>query len=75
VKQVADSTFAPHRKEELYDLKKDPDQLHNVAGDPTYAETTKKLRRQLQVELVKSNDPRMAVTDDTNQSTAESPRK
>ncbi len=75
VKRVADLTFARHPKEELYDLKKDPDQLHNVAGDPTYAETAKKLRRQLEVELVKSDDPRMAVTDDTNQSAAESSRK
>lgn len=70
---MADLIFTRHPKEELYDLEKDPDQLHNVAGDATCAETTKKLRRQLQAELVKSGDPRLAVTDDTNRTTQESP--
>jgi arylsulfatase A-like enzyme len=31
--------------EMLYDLRRDPDELKNVAGDPTYAETLKAMRQ------------------------------
>ena len=44
--------------DELYDLRKDPYQLNNVAGDPDYAEIVKKLREQLMNELRESEDPR-----------------
>lgn len=30
--------------EELYDLRTDPDELHNLAGDPTYANTLARMR-------------------------------
>ena len=30
--------------EELYDLKADPDEQRNLAGDPNYAQTLRKLR-------------------------------
>ncbi len=33
--------------EELYDLQKDPDEVHNVAGDPAYAKILQELRAKL----------------------------
>jgi arylsulfatase A-like enzyme len=56
----ADLAFIRHPQEELYDLGKDPDQLHNVAGDVDYANAKKSLRSKLDAELVKSGDPRVA---------------
>ena len=32
---------------ELYDLKKDPQELRSVFGDPEYAQTTKRLEKEL----------------------------
>jgi arylsulfatase A-like enzyme len=61
VKRFADLAFAPHPDEELYDLRSDPDQLQNVAADEKYVRTRDRLRRQLDAELIKSNDPRVAV--------------
>jgi N-sulfoglucosamine sulfohydrolase len=45
--------------EELYDLKKDPHQTKNLAGDPAYAGTLRNLSDQLMAELEKGNDPRL----------------
>lgn len=45
--------------EELYDLRKDPHQIKNVAGIPDYAANLKKLRRQLMAELEAGQDPRL----------------
>lgn len=59
VKDLAELAFIRHSSEELYDLKKDPDQLRNVARDPKYADTRKQLRRKLDAELIKSDDPRL----------------
>ena len=40
--------FAPERaEEELYDLKHDPHELHNLAGDPRFADTLRPLRNRL----------------------------
>lgn len=44
--------------EELFDLRKDPDQLHNVASDRAYGAIKKKLAGQMQGYLVKTQDPR-----------------
>jgi uncharacterized sulfatase len=44
--------------EELYDNRKDPDQMKNVAADPQYAAVKEKLARQLDAELVQTGDPR-----------------
>ena len=57
----ADLSFARRPAEELYDLRKDPDQLNNVADDREYVETRRQLRRQLDAELIKSGDPRLDV--------------
>jgi len=38
--------FAPRKpKEELYDVVRDPDQVHNLAGDPEYAARLAKMRK------------------------------
>jgi hypothetical protein len=50
----------------LYDLRKDPDQLLNVADDAKYANARRKLRRQLDAELIKSQDPRLAAKEEAS---------
>lgn len=54
--------FLTHPEEELYDLAKDPDQLCNVVQDSSYTQIRQQLRQKLDVELRKSNDPRLAVS-------------
>ena len=44
--------------EELYDLQKDPHQLHNVASEPEYDEVKEKLRARLDRRLSQTGDPR-----------------
>lgn len=44
---------------ELYDLKKDPHQMNNVAASDDYAGIRKQLHEQLMEELKKNNDPRL----------------
>jgi uncharacterized sulfatase len=51
--------FAKRPAEELYDLKKDPDQIHNVASDPEYAPHLKNLSRELNDILKTAQDPRV----------------
>ena len=51
--------FGKRPATELYDLKKDPDQLVNIAADSAYAETVKRLKARLFAELKKTNDPRV----------------
>ena len=50
--------FGKRPAEELYDLRKDPDQLFNVADDPEYGASLKSLSAQLVTELEASGDPR-----------------
>lgn len=45
--------------EELYDLRKDPDQLKNVASDKQYANAKKQVAESLQSELRATGDPRV----------------
>jgi len=59
VKPLFALAFGKHPAEELYDLAKDPDQLHNVAADPAYAAARKKLAAQLMAELRATADPRV----------------
>jgi N-sulfoglucosamine sulfohydrolase len=50
--------FAKRPAEELYDLKKDPGQLHNVASDKAYTGILEDMRKRLQERLSALNDPR-----------------
>lgn len=59
VKRYFELSFAKRPAEELYDLKSDPDQLVNVAGDPKFADTLKRLALQLETELRETSDPRV----------------
>jgi uncharacterized sulfatase len=54
-----DLGFAKRPAEELYDLRNDPDQVVNVAGDPKYAEYKRKFSAQLMDVLQRANDPRV----------------
>jgi arylsulfatase A-like enzyme len=53
--------FAKRGAVELYDCQRDPDQVKNLAGDPKYAGTVKKLRKQLVAYLEKTADPRFTA--------------
>ena len=53
-----DYAFAKRSGEELYDLKKDPDNLTNVATDPAYADIKRKLAEQMASTLFAAGDPR-----------------
>lgn len=59
VKPLFDLACGKRPAEELFDLRKDPGQLHNVADDPAYADTRKKLAAQLTAELKATADPRI----------------
>jgi arylsulfatase A-like enzyme len=52
----------PHPQEELYDLKADPAQLHNVAGQPRYAQALAQLREGLVAALRAAGDPRLVMS-------------
>jgi arylsulfatase A-like enzyme len=51
--------FAPRPAEELYDLRKDRDQIKNLADDPAYAAAKARMAKQLTDELKKAGDPRV----------------
>jgi arylsulfatase A-like enzyme len=53
--------FSPRPEEELYDLRKDPGQLHNVAADKDHQTQRAWHRELLEAQLVASDDPRMGV--------------
>ncbi len=54
-----DYAFAKRPLEELFDLRKDPDQMQNVAADPAYAEARRELAEQLRKRLTDLGDPRV----------------
>jgi N-sulfoglucosamine sulfohydrolase len=58
-KKFYDFAFAKRPLEELYDLKKDPDQVTNVAADPAYASQKQELADRLLKTLADANDPRV----------------
>lgn len=52
------ATFAKRPAEELYDVTKDPGEMHNLAGKPEYAEVQKQLRAELDHWMAATGDPR-----------------
>ena len=57
-KILFDLSFAKRPAEEFYDLRADPWQMHNVAGDARFAVSQKKLRADLDQYLTATKDPR-----------------
>src|SRR5262245_5818652 len=47
------------RREELFVLASDPDQINNVAGDPRFEKIRKELNGRLMRELTRTKDPRV----------------
>ena len=60
-----DYAFAKRSGEELYDLRSDPDEIVNVAGDPAYAETKRELSERLLEILTDARDPRVTGDGET----------
>ncbi len=54
------AAFAKRPAMELYDLKKDPDQLRNVAEEAAYADVVQRLEEQLMGQLIATQDPRVS---------------
>jgi N-sulfoglucosamine sulfohydrolase len=59
VPELYDLAFGKRPEEELYDLKNDPDQIHNIAADPAYTNALQSLSSQLMAELRRTGDPRV----------------
>jgi uncharacterized sulfatase len=58
VKPFASVLMSPTAAEELYDLEKDPWQLHNVVDDPAYADVKERLKAKLKEYQLATGDPR-----------------
>src|SRR5262245_30432179 len=59
-KWVYDLAFEKRPAEELYDLAKDPEQVKNVAADPSYAKQKQEYSARLMKLLTEAGDPRVA---------------
>ena len=64
-KKYYDYAFGKHPGEELYDLRKDPDQVRNVAADPAYASQKQELAARLMKTLTDAGDPRVVPPGNT----------
>jgi N-sulfoglucosamine sulfohydrolase len=64
MKRYFDISFAKRPAEELYDLKKDPDNIDNVASKPEYAAALGKMRAMLTAWMKDTADPRATSDDD-----------
>jgi arylsulfatase A-like enzyme len=53
------AVYGKRPREELFDLKADPDQMKNVAADEKYAKTRADLEARLMKELKETGDPRL----------------
>jgi N-sulfoglucosamine sulfohydrolase len=58
-KSFYDLSFAKRPKEELYDLKADPHQMHNLASDPAHEKVRTEMETRLLEYLRHTNDPRL----------------
>ncbi len=52
-------SFGKRKEEELYDIKKDPDCIQNLADDPRMTAIKSSMWKQLKEELTKQGDPRI----------------
>ena len=59
IEPLYDLAFGKRPREELYDLRIDPDYMHNVAADPAYEETRAALEARLLAVLTAEQDPRL----------------
>jgi arylsulfatase A-like enzyme len=57
-------TFSKRPAEELYDLRADPGEIKNVAGEAAYAARKQKLSERLEAWMVATEDPRATSDDD-----------
>lgn len=64
IKPFFDLACGKRPAEELYDLKKDPHQLTNVADQPEYADAKRKLSESLREWMTRTADPRAASDND-----------
>lgn len=58
VKPFFELAFGKRPTIELYDIKKDPEQINNVAGEQEYAQVQEQLAKQMTDYLVATEDPR-----------------
>ncbi|MCC6353684.1 MAG: sulfatase [Verrucomicrobiae bacterium] len=58
-KEMLELIVGRHPAEELYDIQKDPDCLHNIAASPEHAAAKARLAVQMDAELKRTRDPRM----------------
>lgn len=65
VRPMFDHCFAKRPAEELYDVQADPNEIHNLAGQPKFADAQKSLRARLDKWMRDTADPRATnPTDD-----------
>jgi arylsulfatase A-like enzyme len=57
-KELFELAFGKRPREELYDCRKDPYQMRNLAGDPAYKTVKQQLSDRLTAHLKKTGDPR-----------------
>jgi uncharacterized sulfatase len=64
-KPLYERAFGKRVEEEFYDLRKDPDQMNNVATDPAYAEEKERFATRLKAILAEAGDPRVTGDGET----------
>ncbi len=60
-----DYAFGLRPAEELYDLRKDPDEVKNLAADPAFADVKRRLAERLMTLLREAGDPRVTGDGET----------
>ncbi len=68
VRPLFDAGFGKHPEEELYDIRRDPGCLKNLAAEPAHEATRSKMRADLETVLTTQKDPRMLGTGDVFES-------
>jgi N-sulfoglucosamine sulfohydrolase len=64
ISRLFELDFGKRPAEELYDLRKDPDEINNVAANSSYEETRQALRARLAKWMKNTDDPRAPNPDD-----------